>query len=565
MKRVLCAFICVMIICTGGIALGNSSALAACSHPREYLVKVEEEGFVNRTDDNFHYAYYSIKTICGYCGETVNTEEGGYKAFTHKFGNASSCFVCGEPKPAATCQHTNTQRVLRDNFYNYLNDSYHEKGSVYQDVCISCQKVVRDNIQGSETESHSIVNNQCTKCYYVWSDCNHQEEFVYETGYLQHWVADDSYHLKVQWRTGICKRCGDITSPETEISSSEDHHSYSGNRCTLCNYEKKDTSSVCSHSSTKRVTGTKSYEWIAGNDTHHNVIIPSNTVCNACGKTLSSDKKTETALHSYNGNQCSDCGYEKSTSTASLNTNSYQDSASSSSNNSKRCPSCGWKTDLVNAKFCGFCGTQLTDAAAYLDVRAFIGDIITFGHYEQDGNLANGQEAIDWVVLDKQDGKALVISRYALDYRVYNKAWKELTWETAPMREWLNHDFINTAFTDAEQAMIPVVTVPADRNPDYRTNTGNDTEDQIFLLSIVEADRYFSSDSAMKCKPTAYAKKQGVATNSDGYCWWWLRTVGYNAFDNAYVNRHGGINTEGYYESIKDFAVRPAMWINIAP
>ena len=41
-----------------------------------------------------------------------------------------------------------------------------------------------------------------------------------------------------------------------------------------------------------------------------------------------------------------------------------------------------------------------------------VGDIITFGHYEQDNNLDNGAEPIEWIVLDVQDGKALLLSKY---------------------------------------------------------------------------------------------------------------------------------------------------------
>ena len=40
-----------------------------------------------------------------------------------------------------------------------------------------------------------------------------------------------------------------------------------------------------------------------------------------------------------------------------------------------------------------------------------VGDLITFGTYEQDNNPDNGPEPIEWVVLDVKDHKALVISK----------------------------------------------------------------------------------------------------------------------------------------------------------
>ena len=34
-----------------------------------------------------------------------------------------------------------------------------------------------------------------------------------------------------------------------------------------------------------------------------------------------------------------------------------------------------------------------------------IGDILTFGRYEQDDNEENGPEEIEWIVLDAKDGR----------------------------------------------------------------------------------------------------------------------------------------------------------------
>ena len=39
-----------------------------------------------------------------------------------------------------------------------------------------------------------------------------------------------------------------------------------------------------------------------------------------------------------------------------------------------------------------------------------VGDIIKFGHYEQDGNTANGKEEIEWQVLKVESDRYLVIS-----------------------------------------------------------------------------------------------------------------------------------------------------------
>lgn len=171
---------------------------------------------------------------------------------------------------------------------------------------------------------------------------------------------------------------------------------------------------------------------------------------------------------------------------------------------------------------------------------------------------------IAWLVLEVKDGKALVVSKYALDCKQYNTSNTDVTWETCTLRKWLNNDFINAAFSSYEKAMIPTVTVSADKNS---TNPGNATQDQVFLLSITEANKYFGSDSARQCKPTDYAFANGAYFNSvNGNCWWWLRPPGvtqYSAHSAAYVHSSGGVYESGSDVDIGTSAVRPAMWISL--
>ena len=192
---------------------------------------------------------------------------------------------------------------------------------------------------------------------------------------------------------------------------------------------------------------------------------------------------------------------------------------------------------------------------------ANVGDGISFGAYEQDNDKSNGKETIEWLVLAKKNNRLLVISKYALDCREYGSAIDDyLTWERSSLRRWLNNDFINAAFSSAEQKAIPIVTVSADKNPKYSTNPGNATQDKMFLLSMTEANRYFNSDSARKCEPTAYVVNKEVDLFK-GYCSWWLRTPGSSQSFVMRVSGSGDIN--GKWPFYSDIAVRPAMWIDL--
>ena len=195
---------------------------------------------------------------------------------------------------------------------------------------------------------------------------------------------------------------------------------------------------------------------------------------------------------------------------------------------------------------------------------ANVGDYVIFGAYEQNNNTINGKEDIEWKVLAKEDGKALLISRYGLDCQPYNESYNSVTWETCTLRTWLNGKFLNSAFSADEQSQIVSGTVTNDMNPSYGTGPGSDTIDQIFLLSSTEAEEYFSSDAERKCDPTAYAKARGAKEyKKTGCCWWWLRSPDHilNAAD---VDRVGGINRIGIYVNNPYVVVRPAMWVELS-
>lgn len=195
---------------------------------------------------------------------------------------------------------------------------------------------------------------------------------------------------------------------------------------------------------------------------------------------------------------------------------------------------------------------------------------VTFGACEQDNDLTNGSEPIEWIVLDKNDnGEFLLISKYGLDAVPYNRAHIDRTWEKSTIRTWLNRDFYNAAFSADDQERILTTHVTADKNPSYDTDSGKDTEDKVFLLSITEARRYFSSDNAGMCVPTKRAIANGAwvsdsyNVNGEATCLWWLRSTGsvQNYAANVYFG--GYVLDYGSLISSRDICVRPAMWVRL--
>ena len=191
-----------------------------------------------------------------------------------------------------------------------------------------------------------------------------------------------------------------------------------------------------------------------------------------------------------------------------------------------------------------------------------VGDIITLGTYPQG---KNGEiKPIEWQVLDVNNGQAFVISKYALDCKPFNESYTSVTWETCSLRKWLNKDFYKRAFSNKDKTKIVIATVTADKNPRWLvTHQGNNTQDKVFLLSTKEANEYFKSDSARKCKGTDYCNnKPGAFTDRyTGCCVWWLRSSGLISYDADNFNSNGHVQEDSV--SFPFYAVRPAMWIKI--
>ncbi|MCQ2474955.1 MAG: DUF6273 domain-containing protein [Clostridia bacterium] len=202
---------------------------------------------------------------------------------------------------------------------------------------------------------------------------------------------------------------------------------------------------------------------------------------------------------------------------------------------------------------------------------------LNFGKYEQNTS-SDGKEDISWIILDRVDGKMLIISEYVLDTKNYNDTPESVTWEESSIRKWLNKDFLRQAFSISEQNKIQKVHNSNKNNYEYDTFGGNDTEDKVFLLSEEEYKKYFKDyntetygELSFFCMPTEYAKEKGVVAECDfgKGAIWWLRTPG-GTDRMATCVALGGLKKDGApvdsvwkgdYGGRWYVGVRPAMWI----
>ena len=180
--------------------------------------------------------------------------------------------------------------------------------------------------------------------------------------------------------------------------------------------------------------------------------------------------------------------------------------------------------------------SQIQNAAA--------GDEVEYGSYL--GNTT-------WKVLKKEEGKALLLAKDAIRYAPYNNESEDITWETCSLRTWLNDTYLNCAFNEEERKQIVKTNVENEDNPEYGTEGGADTGDLVFLLSIEEAEEYFTDEDSR------IAEYFGDTEGS----WWWLRSPGSRSYSAAYVGSDGSVNYGGDFVDNTRGAVRPALWVNL--
>lgn len=159
--------------------------------------------------------------------------------------------------------------------------------------------------------------------------------------------------------------------------------------------------------------------------------------------------------------------------------------------------------------------------SAVFDKTVHIDDIVEFGSYEQDNDLENGPEKIEWMVLDIKDGNALLLSKYVLEEDWWYDHDYQAVWETSGMREKLNSVFYDTAFDEEEKEHVVLSEIEnyyVDWFSSYQEGVElkktmiPSTTDHVFLLSMEDVIKYFEP-----LKDTRYYQCKESVTHATRY------------------------------------------------
>ena len=240
--------------------------------------------------------------------------------------------------------------------------------------------------------------------------------------------------------------------------------------------------------------------------------------------------------------------------------------------------------------------------------QAEVGDLVCIGNYETIP-YNDETEPLFWRVLDKQDGKLLIlcdqlIDSFSFNYDPDGTGMGNITWQDCSLRQFLNNEFLEMQFTEEERALIQTTHIenkaanaelleqwgtwedrdgiPYSEQTKQNRSDDPDTDDKVFLLSYQEVLKYFGAPTeeykgnsgypldTMKTNPKWQARvTKAVEENGIGffdyntrYGAWMTRTLSSaKSADSALVTY---ITSEGqvynYYTNSPMF-IRPAMWI----
>lgn len=212
---------------------------------------------------------------------------------------------------------------------------------------------------------------------------------------------------------------------------------------------------------------------------------------------------------------------------------------------------------------------------------ADIGKIWTFGSYYQ--NSDSSKEPLEWIVVDRREGGAMLITQNAIAYKNFNETNTNCYWQNSTLHNWLVNDFFNSAFSNDEKSRMMTLKEASEKTNFNSTPYTylNVTNEKVFLLTKDNAFSYLKTIEQRQCKSTPYAMRSYFKTKSQfaslatdynkyGACNWWLcgcpHQYGTSSYFADCVKATGdmslGINNGGCPITLES-GVRPIIWINV--
>lgn len=225
---------------------------------------------------------------------------------------------------------------------------------------------------------------------------------------------------------------------------------------------------------------------------------------------------------------------------------------------------CVEESDFENAYLAFTKAGDFEDATALANFYKFsvltVGDTYIFGKYEQDGDLTNGAEDLEWVVLNMEEDTALLVSKYILEAMEFNydenaNSSQTVSYADSSIRTFVNDTFYNEAFTQDEKSLILPLTITETDN----SNNVLATSDNYVFLPTYEMFRQYMTNSSIELYDMTDAAYAQTETSTSGI--WWTSTVN-STGNKAYTAYNTDSTTLKAFTTIS--GVRVAIYVNFA-
>lgn len=210
-----------------------------------------------------------------------------------------------------------------------------------------------------------------------------------------------------------------------------------------------------------------------------------------------------------------------------------------------------------------------------------INSSIIFGAYEQDGDYRNGKEPLEWLVLERDGDRALLLSKYGIETLLWDKDQPIGAYDVDDLYWMMNRTLYETAFSAKERAALiqtnPIKNESLAEFPWGMTQYPGytfllETDDVLYGKSQDDTP-YFRTEEARITIPTAFAAQKGAwldknAKFTDVAVPWIVTVTGttdedFSEVQFARVMPDGSVSFDE--EAIKNqhVLIRPAVWVDV--
>ena len=191
-------------------------------------------------------------------------------------------------------------------------------------------------------------------------------------------------------------------------------------------------------------------------------------------------------------------------------------------------------TNVIDPNFQLAISNQIRQTFSAFESKGIVQDVnalptIRFGSYAFAG-FGRAGDTIEWIVLEKTNTYAILLSKYILGESEYNETGDPVAYAGTKISKWVNKFYLN-AFNENEKALIADSTIPSKN----------------------EIEKYFTYVDG--------TKKLGLAANEKGLGDYWLRNETIEPtgwYFSSYAECYNGQLGE-------KFGIRPMIVINLTP